>query len=349
MPFTLHLSRRGVLRLGAAFAGALVADALMPARAENDPDVTAIEGLKPGQWVWYPERAPEGFVAIVVNLTDQRCFVYRNGVRIGVATVSTGKEGHETPTGVFTILGKDVDHHSSIYNDASMPYTERLTWSGVALHAGGLPGYPSSHGCVHLPLAFSKLVFGVTHVGTPVIIADAHSAPQDVLHPGLLMSEGLEQQLAVSATGQGAPPEDQAQVAAAAGSSVPIAPVPPEPVSMVVSRADSTITVLRGAQTTVEGAVTIRDPATPLGNVVYVLMATDGAAPRWSAISYEGGKQQPGEAQQALARITVDPAINKQVAAMVTPGATLFVTDLPAHPGTRNGGGFVVITHKAES
>ncbi|MDI4665782.1 L,D-transpeptidase [Xanthobacter autotrophicus] len=349
MPFTLHLSRRGALRLGATLAGALVVDALMPVRAENDPDVTAIKSLKAGQWVWYPERAPEGLVAIVVNLTDQLCFVYRNSVRIGVSTVSTGKDGHETPTGVFTILGKDVDHHSSIYNNASMPYTERLTWSGVALHAGGLPGYPSSHGCVHLPLAFSKLVFGITHLGTPVIIADTHSAPQDVLHPGLLMSEGLEQQLAVSATGQGAPPEDTAQVAAAAGSAVPIAPAPPEPVSMVVSGADRTITVLRGAQTAVTGSVTIRDPAKPLGNVVYVLQRPDGGAPRWSAISYEGGSRPPGAAQQALARITVDPSINRQVAALATPGATLFVTDLPAHPGTRNDGGFVVITHKAES
>jgi len=334
MPFTLHLTRRGTFRLAATLAGALVADAFLPARAEEDPDVEAIKALKPGQWVWYPERAPDGFVAVVVNLTDQLCFVYRNGVRIGVATVSTGKEGHDTPTGVFTILGKDVDHHSSLYNDASMPYTERLTWSGVALHAGGLPGYPSSHGCVHLPLAFSKLLFGITHVGTPVIIADAHSAPEDVIHPGIVMSEGLDEELAVSATGQGAP-----QDAAAT----------PEPVSMVVSGADRSITVLRGAQTVVQGPVVITDPEEPLGNVVYVLVTKDGTAPRWSAISYEGGQQPAGMAQEALARITVGPSINKQVAALVVPGATLFVTDLPAHPGTRSEGGFVIMTHKATS
>ncbi|MFS8039083.1 L,D-transpeptidase [Xanthobacter sp. AM11] len=334
MPLTHLLTRRGVMKLTTALAGGLVADALLPAIAADDPDLAAIRALTPGTYVWYPERAPDGFVAIVVNLADQRAYVYRNGVRIGVSTVSTGKEGHETPTGVFTILGKDVDHHSSLYNDASMPYTERLTWSGVALHAGGLPGYPSSHGCIHLPLAFSKLLFAITHVGTPVIIADAHTAPEDVLHPGLVMSEGLEQQLAVSATGQGAP-----QDAAAA----------PEAVSMVVSRADRSITVLRGAQTAVQGSVTIRDPDQPLGNVVYVLTPATGGTPRWSAISYEGGQAAPGSAQQALARITVDPAINRQVATLVQPGATLFVTDLPAHPGTRNDGGFVVMTHKATS
>lgn len=334
MPSFRPLSRRGALKLGTTLAGALVLDALLPVVAADDPDIAAINAMKPGEWVWYPERAPDGFVAIVVNLSDQRAYVYRNGVRIGVTTVSSGKEGHETPTGVFTILGKDVDHHSSIYNNASMPYSERLTWSGVALHAGGLPGYPSSHGCVHLPLAFSKLVFGITHVGTPVIIADAHSAPQDVLHPGLLMSEGLGQQLAVAATGQGAPAD---------------ATPAPEAVSMVVSRADSAITVLRGAQPVVQGPVTIVDPQTPLGNVVYVLMSRDGAAPRWSAVSYEGASAPPGAAQQALARIAVDPSINRQVAALAIPGATLFVTDLPAHPGTRNDGGFVILTHKATS
>lgn len=334
MPFKLHLTRRGTLRLAATLSGALVADALLPARAEQDPDMEAIKALRPGEWVWYPERAPDGFVAIVVNLTDQLCFIYRNGVRIGVATVSTGKDGHETPTGVFTILGKDVDHHSSLYNDASMPYTERLTWSGVALHAGGLPGYPSSHGCVHLPLAFSKLLFGITHVGTPVIIADAHSAPEDVIHPGIVMSEGLDEELAVTATGQGAP-----QDAAAA----------PEPVSMVVSGADRSITVLRGAQTVVQGPVVITDPDAPLGNVVYVLVTKDGTAPRWSAISYEGGQQPAGSAQESLTRITVGPSVNKQVAALVRPGATLFVTDLPAHPGTRSEGGFVIVTHKVTS
>lgn len=334
MLFTHRLTRRGTFKLATTLAGALLADALLPATAADDPDVAAIKALKDGEYVWYPERAPDGFVAIVVNLSDQLAFVYRNGVRIGVSTVSTGKEGHSTPTGVFTILEKDVDHHSSLYNDASMPYTERLTWSGVALHAGGLPGYPSSHGCIHLPLAFSKLVFGITHVGTPVIIADAHSAPEDVLHPGLVMSEGLEQQLAVNATGQGAPADATAA---------------PEAVSMVVSGADRSITVLRGAQTAVQGPVTIRDPGTPLGNLVYVLMSKDGSAPRWSAISYEGGSTPPGQAQNALARISVDPSINTQVAALALPGATLFVTDLPAHPGTRSDGDFVVLAQKKTS
>ena len=102
--------------------------------------------LKPGEWVLKPEVAPSGPVLVYVDLTRQRATVYRNGVRIGVSTISSGKDGHETPTGVFTILEKNKEHISRKYNDAPMPYQQRLTWGGVALHAGGLPGYPESHG-----------------------------------------------------------------------------------------------------------------------------------------------------------------------------------------------------------
>ena len=99
---------------------------------------------KQGPFEWHPEKSSRGPVVIIVSLTDQQVSVYRGGIRIARAPVSTGKPGHRTPTGVFTILQKDVHHHSSKYNNASMPYAERLTWSGVALHAGGLPGYPES-------------------------------------------------------------------------------------------------------------------------------------------------------------------------------------------------------------
>ena len=123
---------------------------------------------------------------VYVDLSRQLATVYRNGVRMAVTTVSSGKPGHDTPIGVFTILQKDANHHSSKYNDAPMPYQERLTWDGVALHAGGLPGYPSSHGCVHLPLEFSKLLFGITHLGGTVIIAGNAGKPAMIPDPGVL-------------------------------------------------------------------------------------------------------------------------------------------------------------------
>lgn len=332
-------TRRGLLGAGGLIAAGLLLDPRLPARADETADLDAITALKPGEYVWYPDRAPEGFVAVVVNLDAQRAFVYRNGVRIGVSTVSTGREGHGTPTGVFTILGKDVDHHSSTYNNAAMPYSERLTWSGVALHAGGLPGYPSSHGCIHLPLAFAKDLFAVTHVGTPVIIADAHEAPEDVLEPGLLLGAPLEQQLATAATGPAAAAADAVTPAS-------LQAVADEPVSLVISGADRSLIALRGAKVVAQGPVIVRDPGEPLGNVVYVLKSI-GDAMRWSAISFENGRIGAGSAQDVLARITVDPNVNAQLAGLLRPGATLFVTDLSAHPGTRSDGGFVVLSHRA--
>src|SRR5215831_7846695 len=131
--------------------------------------------LKPGEYVWEPERAPEGPLLIVASITDQVAYVYRNGICIARSSVSTGRPGHRTPTGVFTILKKEVHHMSSIYKGAEMPYMERVTWGGIALHAGDLPGYPDSHGYVRLPLEFSKLMFGVTMKGATVIIANTHT------------------------------------------------------------------------------------------------------------------------------------------------------------------------------
>jgi hypothetical protein len=133
--------------------------------------------LKPGEWVLKPEIAPAGPVLVYVDLTRQRATVYRNGVRIGVSTISSGKDGHETPTGVFTILEKNVVHHSKTYDDASMPYQQRLTWMGVAMHAGNLPGFPASHGCVRLPMEFAKKLFDVTPMGGTVVIAGGNEDP----------------------------------------------------------------------------------------------------------------------------------------------------------------------------
>ena len=149
--------------------------------------------LKPGEYVWEPERAPEGPLLIVASTTEQVAYVYRNGIRIARSSVSTGRPGHRTPTGVFTILEKEVHHTSSIYKGAEMPYMERVTWGGIALHAGDLPGYPDSHGCVRLPLEFSKLLFGVTMKGATVIIADDHSAPAETVHPGLFFTQSGEE------------------------------------------------------------------------------------------------------------------------------------------------------------
>ncbi len=179
-----------------ALTSALLPAALLfvlPAFAEHFTEGKQVppttEKLKPGDFVWEPERAPEGPVLIVVSKPEQIAYVYRNGIRIARSSVSTGRPGHPTPVGVFDILEKEKDHVSTIYKGAEMPWMERLTWNGIALHAGDLPGYPDSHGCVRLPLEFSKLLFTVTTKGGTVIIADEHSAPRETVHPGMIFSQ----------------------------------------------------------------------------------------------------------------------------------------------------------------
>lgn len=144
----------------------------------------SLAGLRPGQFVWEPQRAHRGPLVMVVSLPEQRMHVYRDGVRIGVATISSGKPGKETPTGNFEILQKKREHYSNLYDNAPMPYMQRLTWDGIALHAGALPGYPASSGCVRLPKAFAALLFEHTERGGRVVVADAASHGMAVVHPG---------------------------------------------------------------------------------------------------------------------------------------------------------------------
>src|SRR6202522_2946885 len=182
-PLCLVLSVMG----GAAVQAPALADSVPFWGAKTSvPIDTPINQLKKGEFLWMGEAVTAGPVVMVVSITEQRGYVYRNGILIGATTVSTGRPGHLTPTGVFTVLQKQKEHRSTIYDGAPMPYMERLTWGGVALHAGGLPGYPESHGCIHLPSEFAKELFAISPAGMTVVIADAASEPTWVTHPGYL-------------------------------------------------------------------------------------------------------------------------------------------------------------------
>jgi lipoprotein-anchoring transpeptidase ErfK/SrfK len=158
------------------------APAIAPAPAPAEAAPPAFEAdLDPGEFVWQPERSPTGAVEIVVSIPRQVAYVYRGGELIGVTTVSTGRRGHSTPTGSFPILQKRREHYSNLYNNAPMPFMQRLTWDGIALHAGHIPGRPASHGCVRLPLEFARLLFSATSVGTTVHILDSAPAAQVAL------------------------------------------------------------------------------------------------------------------------------------------------------------------------
>lgn len=171
--------------IGTAFAGS--GDArFAPENAAPAPSTAPASdqtALQPGEYRWTPEVTTPGQLVVVVSLPQQLAHVYRNGVRIGLSTISSGKPGHETPTGVFEILEKNEEHYSNLYNDAPMPYMQRLTWDGIALHAGRIPGYPASHGCVRLPEAFARKLFAETERGMLVVVADDRSHGPAVTRP----------------------------------------------------------------------------------------------------------------------------------------------------------------------
>ncbi len=105
----------------------------------------------------------------MVSLAAQQAFVFRKGEAWDSTSVSTGKPGNDTPEGIFPILQKKLHHRSTLYDDAPMPYMQRLTWDGVALHAGRVPGYAASHGCIRLPEEFAKKLYAITNFSTSIV------------------------------------------------------------------------------------------------------------------------------------------------------------------------------------
>ena len=311
----LMTSRPALLVL--ALGGALVAGAAdaQGSKVSSPPELArAAEQLKPGQWVWAANVAPAGPILVYVDLSRQLATVYRNGVRIGVSTVSSGKEGHETPTGVFTILQKDATHHSNKYNNAAMPYQERLTWDGVALHAGGLPGYPESHGCVHLPLQFAKELFAITNLGVTVVVegnAQDHIRTTDA---SLLAPIDTKGQPVATRRLDSQPYRWTPQLA------------PTGPLSIIISKSDQAIVVLRNGVEIGRSMAQINDDD-PGSHVISVTTGTDGK-PHFVYVGLPGHEEDKGrEVDEAtLNRVRVPKTFYNAVRPLVQPGATILVT-----------------------
>ena len=324
----------------AAFGLAAVAQAVpfWGAKESRSAD-TMPSALAPGEWIWGGDDKTMGPMVMLVSLTEQRAYVYRNGVLEAVSTVSTGKPGHETPTGVFTILQKDKDHRSSTYNNAPMPYQERLTWDGVALHAGGLPGFPESHGCVHLPSEFARRLFDATTMGMTVVIAKDGVSHSDMVHP-LLLSP-------VAASGA-----DAAPVPLAADEPFRWTPAaaPLGPVSLVLSRSDQRLVVLRNGVEIGRTRVQLRRPGLVLGTHAYVMGSgymqgtfaqfPQGRAPQWMAIAIPGHEDDAGRVldRDAIDNVVIPAAFAANVYPLLVPGTVLVATDaglLPQTTGAR--------------
>jgi len=118
-----------------------------------------------------PDKVPQGPLQVIISVKKQRLTLYANGQPIAHSPVSTGVPGHPTPMGVFSVIEKQIYHESNLYSSAPMPYMQRITWSGVAMHQGVVPGHPASHGCIRLPREFAQRLWRITKVGARVIIA----------------------------------------------------------------------------------------------------------------------------------------------------------------------------------
>jgi hypothetical protein len=285
--------------------------------------------LKSGQYVWEPERAPKGPLLIVASITEQVAYVYRNGICIARSSVSTGRPGHPTPTGVFTILEKEVHHTSSIYKGAEMPYMERVTWGGIALHAGDLPGYPDSHGCVRLPLEFSELLFGVTMKGATVIIANTHSAPATTVHPGLFFSRRGQESEPIAAGQFDWNPDKSLS----------------GPVSVIASSADKTVYVYRNGVEIGRAGIPNPQVVSPLNDVVFAaLQGTEAEGHlRWAEVTATGESKSSQSIFLAAQKSGLPAAFMDKAKAVIAPGTTLIFTDRPVDPTTQSAPNFQIL------
>jgi hypothetical protein len=225
-----------------------------------------------------------------------------------------------------------------------MPNMQRLTWKGVALHAGNLPGYPASHGCIRLPMKFSELLFSVTQLGTSVIIADQETAYSSVVRPDLVLPNDMAK-TAQDATEKSARPGKSAAAVDAA-----------KVMSILVSGADRKAYLIVDGEVTFETPINVLDPDKPIGTHLFSLIgpSPDGHALRWSAFGL-GGHPQDGVvvdlwSSSVLARIEyLDGAGVRRVARTLHPGTTMVVTDLAASPETRTAPDFTVITEDMQT
>jgi hypothetical protein len=298
---------------------------------KGTPTGKATGPLKPGEYWWKPQLSPSGPVVALVSIPQQTIYVYRNGILIGRSSLSSGKNG-STPGGVFAILEKKETHRSKKYDNAPMPNMQRLTWSGIAMHSGQLPGYPASHGCIRLPYDFSQLLFATTANGGTVVVGNGKTpTPHLASNPGLMLA-----------------PKDftPEMVRGLARDEYDWRPErsPEGPVTIVLSSADRALYVYRNGNPIGRAAVEISGRGVSgrerLGSHVFTLLEGGSGKPsqlapgreaaRWMRVSSEG---RAVDAQELASRIRFNTDFAQKLADEIKPGTTVIVTD---HPAVRN-------------
>ena len=251
-----------------------------------------------------PEDPPKGPLQIIISIADQRVSLFDNGALIARSSVSTGIQGHPTPLGVFSVISKQRWHRSNIYSAAPMPYMQRITWSGIALHAGVVPGHPASHGCIRLKNDFAIRLWHLTKRGTRVIIAHDDVQPVEITNPHLFKPKAVSgspefqtatvagKSISTAAATRGSPVFN-AETPEATSLQVPgsapagVAPKKIVPISVFVSRKLSKLFERQGFSPLFDVAVKIENPEEPLGTHVFTAMdfQSEGAALRWTVVS----------------------------------------------------------------
>ena len=246
----------------------------------------------------------KGPLLVIISIADQRISLYDNGALVARSSVSTGVKNHPTPLGVFSVISKSRFHRSNIYSNAPMPYMQRITWSGIALHGGDLPGYPASHGCIRLTNDFAVRLFHLTKRGTRVIIAHDDIRPAEIRNANLFVpkpkvasaspqsgtaiqsgnamttADATDASLVSNAMKQ----EDAKVPDLASGAA---APQKVASISVFVSRKLSKLFVRQGFTPLFDVPVRIQNGAEPMGTHVFTAMEfqNDGAAIRWTVVS----------------------------------------------------------------
>jgi lipoprotein-anchoring transpeptidase ErfK/SrfK len=352
----------------------------------------------------------KGLLSVVISIDKQRLTLYSDGQPIAHSRVSTGVPGHPTPTGVFSIIQKDRWHRSNIYYNAPMYFMQRITWSGVAMHEGVVPNSPASHGCIRLPGAFARQMWGITKLGVRVIITHGEVAPVAISNERLFAIKrepaepkgeaqanspetvggasnafGLAQLSAAKRDGQAtntvlvskplAPALDAMAYALGTPRETtgpelkPAEPKPlkPGPISVFISRKEGKLFVRKGFEPVFDAPVTFEEPNRPLGTHVFTALAVndDNTTLRWNVVSMPGARPEPvkksakgkrleppaapvvgpaSNASEALGRVTIPPDALERISELMSPGASLIISDKGLGSETGKGTDFIVLT-----
>jgi hypothetical protein len=306
----------------------LLAEPFWGSKASQAVDIPA-DKLKPGQFIWKGDAVPYGPMRATINIPEQKIYVHRNGILIGVSTISTGRGRRMTPAGHFSVLGKARFHRSKKYDNAPMPFTHWLTSGGIGMHAGKLPGYPASHGCIRMPSKFARLVYESSYVGMPVTITREKTAlvpTQQTVAIADKITKDNKTATPVAAEQFLWQPE-----AAEKG-----------PISIVINKTEQRILVYRNGIEIGKAKLSFIKPENLFGTHAYILEKGDGkeginlflhnAPPqRWVNVGLPGYADKKGALLNSplFENIRMPIEFAQALNSILTPGATLLVTAEP--------------------